>query len=139
MTDPRYENRKTYFLAQQQDQIRLKIEDGNLILVQADSYGEEQRIFVNCTVAHDFVDGLQWALKNYARGHRQKVSGGASAEPPDDAPPTQPSDETEPPPKRSSDPTAAERMRRYRARKAEAVTEATVTESTETVTEEEAN
>jgi hypothetical protein len=126
MTHPRDENPKTYFLLHQQDEVRLEIEDGDLVLVQTDSYGEGAKIYVGCAYVDNFVDILTWALKDY---WSQRARGYTAS-----APPTQPPDTSEPPPKRSSDPTAAERMRRYRARKAEAVTEATVTESTETVT-----
>jgi len=131
MTDPRDENRKTYFLLRQQDEVRVEIEDGGLILVQTDSNGEEAKIFVDGAYIYHFTDILTFALKDY---RSQRARGCTDPEPPN-----APDDESEPPPKRPSDPTAAERMRRYRARKAEAVTEATVTESTETVTKKEAN
>ncbi|OKO73748.1 hypothetical protein AC629_36405 [Bradyrhizobium sp. NAS80.1] len=122
MTDPRDENHKTYFLLHQQDEVRVEIEDGDLVLVQTDSYGEEAKIFVGCAYIDHFTDILTFALKDYWSQRAQRNTA--------NAPPTHPSDASEPPPKRSSDPTAAERMRRYRARKAEVVTEdVTVTEA----------
>ncbi|MGV7215037.1 hypothetical protein [Bradyrhizobium sp. UFLA05-112] len=131
MTDPRDENRQTYFLLHQQEEVRVEIEDGDLILVQTDSYGEEAKIFVGCAYIDHFTDILNFAVKDYWSQRARSYTAPAS--------PTAPDGESVPPPKRSSDPTAAERMRRYRARKAAAVTEATVTESTETVTQEEAD
>src|SRR5262249_46135722 len=53
----------TYFLLHQQDEVRLEIEDGNLILIQTDAYGEEAKIYVGCAYIDHFTDILSWALK----------------------------------------------------------------------------
>ncbi|UVO30169.1 hypothetical protein [Bradyrhizobium arachidis] len=68
----------------QQNEVRVKIEDGGLVLVQTDCYGEEAKFFVHCTYIDNFIDILTWALEDYAAQRASRYTA--------PAPPTQPTD-----------------------------------------------
>jgi hypothetical protein len=121
---PRDKNHKTYFLLHQQDEVRLEIEDGNLILIHTDAYGDEAKIYVGCAYIDHFSDILTWALKDYWHQPAQRHK--------EPAPPTAPDNEPEPPRKRSP---AAERSRRYRLRQRDAHRDGRDARNADTVTD----